>query len=231
MMIVRCRKCGNVMERERVDYDHIHWKCRCGYTSKTHHTTATTRVNPYDDPGRYPLRVDEGGKLSILSGEEREVELLSIEEISRLASSTEKIEDVLNDMVRAIAHRLKVDVCSVYLYRDNLLVLSATYGLSPRSVGKVILHLDEGITGHAAAGSEPVVVANAADDARYKYFEVAEEERYKGMIACPIRDGERLLGVLNIQTVKMKVFTLFEQKYLRIVANLIKNCLKIREKR
>ncbi len=230
MMIVRCRKCGNVMEKAKVDYDHVHWKCGCGYISKTRHTTATTRVNPYENPVRYPLRVDEGGKLSLHSGEEWEVELLSIEEISRLASSTEKIENILDDMCRSISQRLNVDVCSIYIYKDDLLVLSATHGLSRRSVGKVSLPIGEGITGHAAAGIKPVVVANAAADDRYKYFEITEEEKYKGMISCPIRDGERLLGVLNVQTVKMKIFTLFEKKYIQIVANLIKNCLKIREK-
>jgi signal transduction protein with GAF and PtsI domain len=218
------------MRRERVDYDHIHWKCTCGYKSKTQHTTPTKRVNPYESISPYRLDLDDEGRITLLSKEERRVDLLSIEEISRLTSSSEKLDDILHDIVETIAVRLGVDVCSIYLLKEDSLVLMATHGLSQNAVGKVMMKVGEGITGNAAAGNEPITVIDAAADSRYKHFEDTEEDRYRGMVSCPIKEGDRLLGVLNVQTEKLKAFNIFEDKYIRIVSNLIKNCLLIREK-
>jgi phosphotransferase system enzyme I (PtsP) len=95
----------------------------------------------------------------------------------------------------------------------------------------VSLKIGEGITGHAAQSNGPVVIQDALSDGRFKYFSITGEEKYRGMISCPIRDGERLLGVLNIQTVKKRLFNDFEINYVKIVSNLIRNCLKIRSKK
>lgn len=229
---VRCRKCGKVMRKEKVDYDHIHWTCFCGYKEKTNFTRRTRKVNPYETRFSHPvLDLDRGGGISMLADEDRKVELLSLEEISRLTASSEPLETVLTDIVKSIARRLHVEVCSIYLYTRNRLVLTATYGLSQESVGQVRLRLGEGITGSAALGGDPIVVDNASSDERYKYFAITGEEKYKGMLSCPIRDGEKLLGVLNVQTVKVHFFNPFEMNYISIVSNLIRNCMKIRGKK
>lgn len=229
---VRCRKCGKVMRKERVDYDHIHWACLCGYNEKTYYTKRTRNVNPYETRFSHPvLDLDREGTISLLTGEDRKVELLSLEEISRLSTSSEPLESVLGDIVKSIANRLHVEVCSIYLFKRNRLVLTATHGLSQESVGAVRLKLGEGITGSAGLGDSPLVVGDASRDERYKYFAITKEEKYKGMLSCPIRDGEKLLGVLNVQTVKVHFFNPFEMNYINIVANLIRNCLKIRGKK
>lgn len=230
--IVRCRKCGMIMRKEKVDYDHIHWICACGYNEKTYYTKRTRKVNPYETKFSHPvIDIGEKGVISLVAEENRKVDLLSLEEISRLTASSEALEVVLSDVMMSIAHRLNVEVCSIYLFKRNRLVLTATYGLRQEAVGQVRLNLGEGITGSAAKGNEPVVVENASADERYKYIELTGEEKFKGMLSCPIRDGEKLLGVLNVQTVKEHFFNPFEMNYISIVSNLIRNCLKIRGKK
>ncbi len=229
---VRCRKCGKIMGKEKVDYDHIHWGCICGYKEKTYYAKRTRRVNPYETKFSHPvLDLERGGAISLFAEEDRKVELLSLEEISRLTASSEPLPLVLADIVKSIARRMQVEVCSIYLMKRKYLVLTATHGLSEKSVGVVKLKPGEGITGAAALSDGPIVVSDASADDRYKYFAVTEEEKYKGMLSCPIRDGDQLLGVLNVQTVKMHFFNPFEMNYINIVSNLIRNCLKIRGKK
>lgn len=229
---VRCRKCGRVMKKEKTDYDHIHWFCACGYKEKTYYAKRTRRVNPYESMFSHPvLNLEEDGVISLLTEEDRKVDLLSLEEISRLTMSPEPLGDVLADIVKSIANRLHVEVCSIYLFKRNRLVLTATYGLLQESVGEVKLKLGEGITGSAALSDGPIVVDDASADERYKYFAITGEEKYRGMLSCPIRDGEKLLGVLNVETVKKHFFNPFEMNYIGIVSNLIRNCLKIRGKK
>ena len=217
---------------ERVDYNHIHWTCECGYKSETDFTSLTKKINPYETKFRQPiLGIEDSGIISITSDEDRKLELLSLEEISRLTSVDEPLETVLSDIVESIAKRLRVEVCSIYLYTDDELLLSATWGLAPESVGNVSLGLGEGITGCAALGDSPVVVEDVSEDERYKYFSITKEEKYKGMVSCPVKDEGKLLGVLNVQTRKRRLFNSHELNYVTIVSNLIKNCLKIREKK
>ncbi len=231
-VLVRCRKCGKVMERERVDYDHIHWKCECGFGSKTPFTTLTKKVNPYESTFYHPVLDIEGEGVFTLKGDDdRKAELLSIEEITAIASSSGRLEDILNRIVRKIAHRLGVEVCSLYLYRNRKLVLAATWGLAKSLVGNLTLRLGEGITGAAAKNREILVLEDAQSDERYKFIPGSGEEKYRGMISCPILDGDRLVGVLNVQTKARRKFDEFEISYIKIVSSLVKYSLKARAKK
>ena len=73
--------------------------------------------------------------------------LLTLEEISRLASQDGAPAATLGNIVRLIQDRFQTDVCSVYLLEPDRtrLVLAATVGLSPGSVGRVRMRLTEGL--------------------------------------------------------------------------------------
>ena len=63
--------------------------------------------------------------------------VLTLEEITNLTEEGGKPADTLMNVVALIATRFKTDVCSAYLLepdRSNL-VLAATLGLHPRSIG------------------------------------------------------------------------------------------------
>lgn len=95
-----------------------------------------------------------------------------------------------------------VDVCSVYL-RDTDggdLVLAATNGLAQEGVGRVRLAVGEGLTGHAARERTAVVVADVREDARFRWLDGVDQERFVSMCSVPIVSADRLVGVLNVQT-------------------------------
>ncbi len=231
--VIHCRRCGRRMKKERSDFDHIHWMCECG----SRDTTPCTRMNTGADAHHKEdvfarIRFKEGGDIMLEMGRSNDgqVELMSLDEISRLVSSDIPLGDILDEIAGKIALRMKVEVCSVYLNRGGQLVLAATQGLSKEAVGKIRLAIGEGITGAAASSRAPVAVHDAAADPRYRHFPVAREEKYKARLSFPILEEGRVLGVINVQTVSVRSFKPSEISYIAIVSNLIRACLRIRDR-
>src|ERR1022692_5031199 len=88
--------------------------------------------------------------------------VLTREEITNLTEEEGKPADTLMNVVALIAARFRTDVCSAYLLepdRSNL-VLAATLGLHPRSIGTLRMPIHEGLAGLVAEHVLPVAVAD-----------------------------------------------------------------------
>lgn len=111
----------------------------------------------------------------------------------------------LDQALEIIVHRVKdamgVDVCSVYLtdHQSGQLVLMATDGLHPESVGLVRLDISEGLVGLVAERAEPVNLDDAPAHPRFRYFAETGEERYHAFLGVPIIHHRQVLGVLVVQ--------------------------------
>lgn len=134
--------------------------------------------------------------------------VLTLEEIADLAEQSGKPAETLMNVVALIAARFRTDVCSAYLLepdRSNL-VLAATLGLHPRSIGVLRMPLNEGLSGLVAERLLPVAVADARNHPRYKFFEDSGEEEYHSFLGVPLVDRGVLQGVLVVQTKEARVF-------------------------
>ena len=102
-----------------------------------------------------------------------------------------------------------VDVCSIYLLESDRthLVLAATVGLRPESVGKVRMELHEGLAGLVAEQLRPVEVPNVKRHPRFKHFAEAGEDPYYAFLGVPLIDRELLQGVLIVQTIEERSFS------------------------
>ena len=132
----------------------------------------------------------------------------SLDDIGRLASVTGNAAETLSNVVQLIQRRFGTDVCSVYLLgpdRSNL-VLAATVGLRPDSVGRVRMRLDEGLVGLVAEELKPLIVDDAPAHPRFKYFKEAGEDPYRSFLGVPLVDRGLLQGVLVVQTVTARAF-------------------------
>ncbi len=230
---IYCRKCGRPMKKERTGFEHIHWVCECGSRDKTPCTRASRGAGAQQKEDIFArIRFQEGGDvmIEVAKTDEVQFELMSLDEISRLVNADVPLLDILDEIVGKIARRMRVEVCSIYLNRGGELVLSATHGLAKEAAGKVRLAIGEGITGAAAKAGKFVAVHDAAADPRYRHFAIAREEKYKAMLSYPIMDERRVVGVVNIQTVKARNFTQPEITYIAIVSNLIRTCLRMRDR-
>jgi starch phosphorylase len=134
--------------------------------------------------------------------------LWTLEEISRLVSHSGNPAETLDNMVQLIQQRFGTDVCSVYLLEADrsTLVLAATVGLRPESVGRVRMRLDEGLVGLVAEQVRPQIVADATRHPRFKYFREAGEDPYHSFLGVPLIDRGLLQGVLVVQTVEPRAF-------------------------
>ncbi|HEY9148308.1 MAG TPA: phosphoenolpyruvate-utilizing N-terminal domain-containing protein, partial [Gammaproteobacteria bacterium] len=111
------------------------------------------------------------------------------------------LDQALSLIVERVKTALMVDVCSIYLvdHDSGELVLMASDGLLPESVGYVRLGFDEGLVGLVAQRAEPLNLDNAPDHPRYRYFSETGEEWYHAFLGVPIIHHRKVLGVLVLQ--------------------------------
>jgi phosphotransferase system enzyme I (PtsP) len=158
--------------------------------------------------------------MSIESSTRDSALLLTLEEISQLVSHSRDPGETLTNIVRLIQGRCETDVCSVYLLETERgeLVLGATVGLAPSSVGRVRMRIDEGLTGLVAERMAPVMVDDAFQHPRFKYFPEAGEDPYHSFLGVPLVEAGVVLGVLVVQTVEPRAFSSGEARMLVTVA-------------
>src|SRR6266851_2726220 len=146
--------------------------------------------------------------------------LLTLEEISQLVSHSHNTGETLANIVRLIQGRFKTAVCSVYLLEplSGELVLGATVGLKREAIGRVRMRRNEGLTGLVAERLAPVMVPDAFQHPRFKYFPEAGEDLYHSFLGVPLVEGGELQGVLVVQTVEPRTFSASEVRTLVTVA-------------
>ena len=129
--------------------------------------------------------------------------------LRRLVSPTGNAAETLTNIVHLIQRRFTTDVCSAYLLEPDRanLVLAATIGLNPESVGRVRMRLSEGLAGLVAEQLKPQFVADATTHPRFKYFSEAGEDPYRSFLGVPVVDRGLLHGVLVVQTKEPRVFS------------------------
>lgn len=233
--VIRCRKCGKKMTASRVDDSRLKFTCACGFSEYKTAPSATKAINPhFSRSSLMPLTLDDTGRFYVEAerADREKREIITLEEISMLASSDYNLDDVLKAVAEKTAKRLGVDVCSIYLWDGERLVLRATYGLAQEAVGKASLNIGEGITGSAVAERMPLLIPDISKDPRYKYFHETKEEQYKikTMYSYPIFSGDEPFGVLNAQTVITREFRDDELAFVSVIANMILGAIKMRRK-
>ena len=147
--------------------------------------------------------------------------VLTLDGITSLAEDGGKPADTLLNVVALIATRFGTDVCSAYLLepdRSNL-VLAATLGLHPQSIGRLRMPLNEGLTGLVAERVLPVAVEDVRNHPRFKYFKDSGEEEYHSFLGVPLIDRGVLQGVLVVQTKEPRSFRENEIRMLVEAAN------------
>lgn len=143
-----------------------------------------------------------------------------IAELLSLSEGGPERQELLHKVVVAIAKHMHADVCSIYIYDDDLreLTLRATEGLSEEAIGAVKLKLGEGITGRAMRELRPICVGIASKNSSYKHFPGINEEAYDAFLAVPILRGLRRIGALVVQAQETNYFTANDVKALRAIA-------------
>ena len=117
-----------------------------------------------------------------------------------LAGSTD-IENFLFRLSEVVAAHMKAEVCSIYLLDEGSrdLVMRATVGLDPSSVGTIRLREGEGLIGTALKELRPILDNAASGNPRYSSFPRSGEEQFDAFLAIPVVRGIEKIGVLAVQ--------------------------------
>jgi signal transduction histidine kinase len=159
--------------------------------------------------------------------ERKSVELTALKEMGELTSSTLDLNRMLKEIIDTVVKKMIVDICSIYLInKENILVLSATNGLSADAVGKVKLKIGEGITGHTAKTGVPASVYRSDLHPNYVYFAEAEEKGKYSMLSVPMQRDEKTIGVINVQTFNPRHYTTDEISFLSAIASQITGAIR-----
>ncbi len=115
-------------------------------------------------------------------------------------AASDPLQQVLERVIQFVSAVVKCDSCFLYVLESEGLVLRASKNPHPEVVGRLKLHVGQGITGWVAEHHEPVAVArNASQDPRFRQFTELPEDRYEAFLSVPILCRGRLVGVVNVQ--------------------------------
>ena len=148
--------------------------------------------------------------------------LSALHQINRAATANLQLSEMLETTVRVVAETTHSDACSVFLHDEStgLLSLRAAVGLSPSSVGAVTLRMGSGITGRAALEGRLIAAADAHSHESFLAHPGIGDEIYTSQVSVPmlLQGPSRLVGVLNINSIKRRDFDGDELEFLRTVA-------------
>ena len=153
--------------------------------------------------------------------------LVALREIGRAINAETELAPTLKLITRKTADVMGMDSCSIYLYdaAGEYLVLNATTGLAPESVGRARLRAGEGLTGWAAQTGQAVGVADAARDPRFKLLVETQESIFQSLLAVPLINQGRIIGAINVQTRADHTYSSDEFELLALIADMAAGAL------
>ncbi len=152
-------------------------------------------------------------------------QLLALQEISRKTSSTINLKKLLKVISASAMKITKASSCALLLVDDDNqhLRIASQIGYEELDTDRFRLEVGEGIAGWVAANGVPLLVRDVSQEPRY--FEAIKE--VKSELAAPLISENKVLGVLNVDSVNRAAFTEDDLKLLVIyaghTASLIKN--------
>ena len=148
--------------------------------------------------------------------------LAALHQINRAATANLKLSDMLQRIAMVVAEAAEGDACSIFLYDDGtgLLTLRAAVGLSPVSIGTATLRLGSGITGRAALEGKLIAAPDAHEHESFLAHPGIGDEIYTSQVSVPItsKGQNKLVGILNINSIRRREFSPDELEFLQTVA-------------
>ncbi|HEY8759772.1 MAG TPA: GAF domain-containing protein [Candidatus Dormibacteraeota bacterium] len=155
-------------------------------------------------------------------------ELDFLQRLAQEAATAQKPGELVELVIRETTSAMATDVCSLYLSEPDgdQLKLAATNGLNPSMVGRAHLRVGVGITGWVAQHREHLSVPDVGADTRFKWIPGVDQKRFRSMLSVPIEAGDRLVGVLNVQSVDRRDFVGADVDFLKAIAGQVAGILE-----
>lgn len=141
--------------------------------------------------------------------------------ISSTIASTLELEEVLDLITRSACQIIKAHACTLRFIneeRDELDIASA-YGLSLEYRKKGSIKIKDSIAEQAIKKKKPQAVPNVFKDPRYKHLNYAKKAHLKSLLSVPLISKNKVLGVLNVYSTRLRHFSDRDEKILMLFAN------------
>ncbi len=147
--------------------------------------------------------------------------LATLSKISHAITGDLYLEDILKLIVNLTANVMDAKICALWLMDDETkeLRIRATQAMSQEYLKDRSLKVGEGIVGLVAQERKPQVISDVTKDKRYKEKKLAKAEDLVSMLSVPMLVKDRLIGVINVYTIKKYTFTKTDITLLSTVAN------------
>lgn len=140
-------------------------------------------------------------------------------EVASLASETLDLDELLEAVASMIGRAIPTDIFAILLYSERTKSLRIRYAKGHREevVRNLELRLGEGIVGQAALTRKPVRVDDVRKDPRYLH----SLDPVRSELAVPMTVGNRLVGVIDVESTSPGTFTVEDQALLTLIASRI----------
>ncbi|MDD5312078.1 MAG: GAF domain-containing sensor histidine kinase [Dehalococcoidia bacterium] len=149
--------------------------------------------------------------------------LYLLSEISDIVSSSLSDKDILEGVLWVLSTQLDVDACWIqnFDHSTKSLMLIAQQGL-PETMAKDmdVVELGQGIIGKIAMERKCVFSNDITKDSNY-LWEAAVKSGFHSLIAAPVIEGGKLLGILGTVSTKFGVFNVNDLKLLTVISSCI----------
>ena len=137
-------------------------------------------------------------------------------EVARVTAETLDLDKLMESVASIVKNVIPYDLFAILLYSERLQGLRIRYAIGHREeiVRSLVVRLGEGITGAAAESRLPVMVEDVQNDARY----LNALDAVRSELAVPMMARGKLVGVLDVQSTKVKAYTEHDRALLRLIA-------------
>jgi len=160
--------------------------------------------------------------------ERRRLSLLR--EIDRKISQTLGLQETLDGILQSVTKYVEVDGAAIFLYNpsNNTLRVEATHGLHKKASGEVMpVDKEKGIVRWVYKENTPILVEDMRDNPRWREMQVSlTDEETRSELDIPIFDGDKVIGVLNCESIRARAFSKEELDLLSTVAGQVVVAIK-----
>lgn len=138
-------------------------------------------------------------------------------EVSAVTSETLDLDRLLPKVADFVSDVIPHDLFAILLYNEKLHGLRIRYARGHRDevVRNLVIPLNEGITGAAAATRQPIMAGDVRTDARY----LNALDAVCSELAVPMMARNKLVGVIDLQSTQLDAYSEQDRALLRLLAN------------
>ncbi|HEY1760097.1 MAG TPA: SpoIIE family protein phosphatase [Bryobacteraceae bacterium] len=144
------------------------------------------------------------------------VELLDfLLEVSRITAETLDLDKLLENVAAIVKDVVPYDLFAILLWNDREQGLSIRYAIGHREeiVRTLVIPLNEGVTGVAAATRQPVNVDDVRQDPRY----LNGLDAVRSELAVPMLARGNLVGVIDLQSTRVRAYSEQDRSLIRLI--------------